>query len=675
MNKALKQKANASNLPKAKKSRSTTKPADVAIKAKSARPIKKGQPSTQRPKEVAPNTLDALFAQEHQQDLLRFITCGSVDDGKSTLIGRLLWESQHIFEDQIRSLQSDSKKFGTQGENIDFALLVDGLAAEREQGITIDVAYRFFASKKRKFIVADTPGHEQYTRNMITGASTADLAIILVDATQGLLTQTKRHAYLVSLMGIKQVILAVNKMDLMDYEQEVFDQISKDFKAHTQDFGFTHITPIPLSALLGDNITTASANTGWYKGPSLMGALESASIDCPENQQFALPIQCVNRPHPKFRGFSGTIVNGKIAVGNSIRVTGSGQASIVKEIITPEKTLSKKGEQAKVGESVTITLQDEIDISRGDVLTSLKEPLTSSDQFEVSLIWLDQIPGHIGRSYDLQLSTQQASASITSIKHRVDINTLANTACKELGLNDIALCNIALSKPIAFDAYKDSRELGSFILIDRFTNATVAAGLIHHSLRRADNLHTQALSINRVSREKHKGHQGKVIWFTGLSGSGKSTLANQLEVELHKLGKHTYLLDGDNIRQGLNKDLGFTDADRVENIRRIAEVAKLMMDAGLIVMTAFISPFKREREMARQLIGEENFIEVFVDTPIQVCEERDPKGLYKKAREGKLPNFSGISSPYEVPENPDVRINGTQNKTKSSLLKQIMKLL
>ena len=635
----------------------------------------KEQPRIQRAKEVAPNTLAALFAQEHQQDLLRFITCGSVDDGKSTLIGRLLWESQHIFEDQIRSLQSDSKKFGTQGENIDFALLVDGLAAEREQGITIDVAYRFFASKKRKFIVADTPGHEQYTRNMVTGASTADLAIILVDATQGLLTQTKRHAYLVSLMGIKQVILAVNKMDLMNYEQEVFDQISKDFKAHTQDFGFTHITPIPLSALLGDNITTSSPNTDWYKGPSLMGALESASIDSQDNQQFALPIQWVNRPNPKFRGFSGTIVSGKIAVGSSIRITASGQESVIKEIITPNKTLSKKGGGAKAGEAITITLHDEIDISRGDVLTTLKEPLTSSDQFEASLIWLDQTLGHIGRSYDLQLSTQAVSASITSIKHRVDINTLANTACKELGLNDIALCNIALSRPIAFDAYKNSRELGSFILIDRFTNATVAAGLIHHSLRRADNLHTQTLSINRASREKHKGHQGKVIWFTGLSGSGKSTLANQLEVELHKQGKHTYLLDGDNIRQGLNKDLGFTDADRVENIRRIAEVAKLMMDAGLIVMTAFISPFKREREMAGQLIGEENFIEVFVDTPINICEERDPKGLYKKAREGKLPNFSGISSPYEVPENPDITIDGSGEKSKKSELKRIIGLL
>jgi bifunctional enzyme CysN/CysC len=588
---------NKSNPSKVKKSIARAKV--VTSKSRPSQHRKKEQSSFQRVKEVAPNTLDALFAQERQQDLLRFITCGSVDDGKSTLIGRLLWESQHIFEDQIHSLQSDSKKFGTQGENIDFALLVDGLSAEREQGITIDVAYRFFSTDKRKFIVADTPGHEQYTRNMVTGASTADLAIILVDATQGLLTQTKRHAHIASLMGIKQVILAVNKMDLIDYEQEVFDQISSTFKAHTHDFGFTHITPIPLSALLGDNITISLRNTDWYMGPSLMGALESASIDTSENQQFVLPIQWVNRPNPKFRGFSGTIVSGKIAVGSPIRVTASGQVSIVKEIITPERMIFKKGGQAKAGEAVTITLHDEIDISRGDVLTAPKELLTSSDQFEVSLIWLDQTPGHIGRSYDLQLSIQQTSASITSIKHRVDINTLANTACKELGFNEIAICNIALSKSITFDAYKNSKELGSFILIDRFTNATVAAGLIRHSLRRADNLHAQALSINRGSREKHKGHQGKVIWFTGLSGSGKSTLANHLEVELHKQGKHTYLLDGDNIRQGLNKDLGFTDTDRVENIRRIVEVARLMMDAGLIVITAFISPFKREREMAR----------------------------------------------------------------------------
>ena len=624
---------------------------------------------------AVPTTIKALLDQEQEQDLLRFITCGSVDDGKSTLIGRLLWDSKSLLEDQIQSLESDSQKFGTQGQSVDFALLVDGLTAEREQGITIDVAYRFFSSNKRKFIVADTPGHEQYTRNMVTAASTANLAIILVDATLGLLTQTKRHAYLVSLMGIKQVILAVNKMDLVDYEQILFDQISAQFNTHTQSFGFHQVTAIPLSALLGDNLATLSKNTPWYKGPSLMTALESAPINTQENHQFALPIQLVNRPNAQFRGFSGTIVSGKIAVGDAIRVTASGQESSIKEIITPSKTLSKKSEKAKATEAVTITLDDEIDISRGDVLTAPKDPLSTSDQFEVSLIWLDQAPGHAGRSYDLQLSTQQTLASITTIKHRIDINTLAKTSCTEMGLNDIAVCNIVLSKAIAFATYKNSPSLGSFILIDRYTNATVAAGLIHHSLRRADNIHTQALSINRTAREEHQGHQGKVIWFTGLSGSGKSTLANQLEVELHKQGMRTYLLDGDNIRQGLNKDLGFTDADRVENIRRISEVAKLMMDAGLIVITAFISPFKQEREMAKQLIGEENFIEIFVDTPIEICEERDPKGLYKKARQGKLPNFSGISSPYEEPENPDITIDGSGEKSKKSELKKIIELI
>jgi bifunctional enzyme CysN/CysC len=626
-----------------------------------------------------PKTIDAFLAQENKQDLLRFITCGSVDDGKSTLIGRLLYDSQSLLDDQIASLESDSKKFGTQGENIDFALLVDGLAAEREQGITIDVAYRFFSTNERKFIVADTPGHEQYTRNMVTGASTADLAVILVDATQGLLTQTKRHAFLVSLMGIKQVILAINKMDLINYDQEQFIKISRAFDLHVKDFGFSKITATPVSALLGDNITTSSKKMTWYQGPTLMNALEKAPIHQQEdnlsNKKWAMPIQMVNRPHSEFRGFSGTIASGQIRVGDTIRVTASGQTTKVKEIITPSKTLSRDGEKAQANEAITITLADEIDISRGDVLTTPQEPLTSSDQFEATLIWLNQTTGLIGRNYDFILSTQQATASITSIKHRIDINTLAKTACKELSLNEIALCNIALSKPITFDIYDHSKELGGFILVDKFTNATVAAGLIRHSLRRADNIHTQALSINRAAREKQHGHKGKVIWFTGLSGSGKSTIANALEVELHKQGKHTYLLDGDNIRQGLNKDLGFTDADRVENIRRIAEVAKLMMDAGLVVMTAFISPFKREREMARHLIGEENFIEVFVDTPIEICEERDPKGLYKKAREGKLPNFSGISSPYEIPENPNIIINGAQAINKFNALKQIIDLL
>lgn len=637
--------------------------------------IRKSIPTLKPARRTFPTSIESLLAQENKQDLLRFITCGSVDDGKSTLIGRLLWDSQSLLEDQIAALQSDSKKFGTQGDSVDFALLVDGLASEREQGITIDVAYRFFATDKRKFIVADTPGHEQYTRNMVTGASTANLAIILVDATQGLLTQTRRHAYLVSLMGIKQVILAVNKMDLIAYEQSRFDEITSAFENHSKDFGFNSITSIPVSALIGDNITQPSKKTAWYTGPNLMHALEIAPIKSSTNNQWVLPIQLVNRPNAQFRGFSGTIASGQIQVGDAIRVTASGQKSTIKEIITPNATLAKKGQIAQVGEAVTIILKDEIDISRGDVLTTPKEPLTTSDQFEVTLIWLDQTAGHAGRNYDLMLSSQNASANITAIKHRIDINTLAKASCHELTLNDIAICNIALSKAITFDAFRNSRELGSFLLIDRFTNNTVAAGLINHSLRRADNIHTQALSISRSDREKIKGQKGKVVWFTGLSGSGKSTLANALEVELHKQGKHTYLLDGDNIRQGLNKDLGFTDADRVENIRRIAEVAKLMMDAGLIVMTAFISPFKQEREMAKKLIGENHFIEVFVDTPIEVCEERDPKGLYQKARQGKLPNFSGISSPYEAPETPSVTINSQTKKDIAKTIERIQDLL
>lgn len=633
-------------------------------------------PTSDRP---TPKTMEAFLDQEQQQDLLRFITCGSVDDGKSTLIGRLLWDSQSLLDDQIASLKADSIKFGTQGEAIDFALLVDGLAAEREQGITIDVAYRFFSTAKRKFIVADTPGHEQYTRNMVTGASTADLAVILVDATQGLLTQTKRHAYLASLMGIKQVILAINKMDLIHYDEYRYQEICAAFHLYTKDFGFSNITAIPVSALLGDNITTPSKKMSWYLGPSLINALEQAPIHQQENKlnnkHWVMPIQLVNRPNSQFRGFSGTIASGQIRVGDNVRVTASGQTAKISQIITPSKTFSQKGEKALAGEAITITLDDEIDISRGDVLTTPKEPLTNSDQFEAILIWLDKATGLIGRNYEFILSTQQAVASITAIKHRIDINTLSKNACNELSLNEIAICNIALSKPVTFDTYEHSKELGGFILVDKFSNATVAAGLISHSLRRADNIHTQALSINRAAREKQHGHKGKVIWFTGLSGSGKSTIANALEVELHKQGKHTYLLDGDNIRQGLNKDLGFTAADRVENIRRIAEVAKLMMDAGLIVLTAFISPFKREREMARQLIGKENFIEVFVDTPIEVCEKRDPKGLYKKAREGMLPNFSGISSPYEAPENPDLRIKNQDKKGFVQSIQMIKKLI
>jgi bifunctional enzyme CysN/CysC len=602
---------------------------------------------------VQPTTIEAFLEQQQGQDLLRFITCGSVDDGKSTLIGRLLWEAQQLFDDQLAALQSDSKKHGTQGENIDFALLVDGLAAEREQGITIDVAYRFFATSKRKFIVADTPGHEQYTRNMVTGASTADVAILLVDARAGLLTQTRRHAFLTSLMGIKHVALAINKMDLVDYSQKTFEQIKEAFESFATTLGFESITAIPISALKGDNITERSASTTWYRGTTLMGYLDTVEVNTIKHAKAVFPVQWVNRPNSNFRGFSGTLAQGQISIGDEIRVTASGQTAIVSDIVTMDGALSS----AHAGDAVTLCLDREIDASRGDVLSLAQAPLEMTDQFEATIVWMHQDEGMMGRNYDLKLSSQWATASITNIKHRIDINTLAHVASKSLQLNDISVCNIATAKPIVFEPYNTSHTLGGFILVDRFTHATVAAGMITHSLRRAQNVHKQALSISRPDREKLNGHKGKVIWFTGLSGSGKSTLANALEVELHSRGMRTYILDGDNIRQGLNKDLGFTDADRVENIRRIAEVAKLMMDAGMIVMTAFISPFKREREMARDLIGTDNFIEIYVSTSLEVCEKRDVKGLYKLAREGKIPNMTGVNSAYEPPELPAFTVN------------------
>ena len=593
-------------------------------------------------------TIHDWMTQQAQQDLLRFITCGSVDDGKSTLIGRLLWESQQVFDDQLTALQADSKRHGTQGQDIDFALLVDGLAAEREQGITIDVAYRFFATPRRKFIVADTPGHEQYTRNMVTGASTADVAVLLIDARQGVLTQTRRHAYLVSLVGIQQVILAVNKMDLVGYKQDVFDAIVADFRILAKSLGFNSITPIPLSALKGDNITERSRHTPWYQGPTLMGGLETLHINKQGQTKGVFPVQWVNRPNASFRGFSGTLAAGQLTVGDPLRITASGQTATLSRIVTADGDL----DAAQAGDAVTLVLDREVDASRGDVIALAEQPLEMTDQFEATLVWLQDEAGHIGRAYELKLANQWASASLTSLKYRVDVNTQAHESCKRLALNDIAVANLALSKPLVFAPYEENHTLGGFILVDKFTHATVAAGMIRHNLRRAQNVHRQALSINREDRERLNAHRGKVIWFTGLSSSGKSTLANALEKELHAQGKRTYILDGDNIRQGLNKDLGFTDSDRVENIRRVAEVAKLMMDAGLIVMTAFISPFRAEREMARELIGNENFIEVFVDTPLEVCEQRDPKGLYKKARSGQLPNMTGINSPYEPPLSP-----------------------
>jgi bifunctional enzyme CysN/CysC len=601
-------------------------------------------------------TIYDWMTQQAQQDLLRFITCGSVDDGKSTLIGRLLWESQQIFDDQLSTLHADSKRHGTQGQDMDFALLVDGLAAEREQGITIDVAYRFFSTPHRKFIVADTPGHEQYTRNMVTGASTGDLAVLLIDARQGVLTQTRRHAYLVSLVGMRQVVLAVNKMDLVGYRKEVFDAILTDFQKVAESLGFKCVTPIPISALKGDNITERSAHTPWYAGPTLMGCLETIDIKRPMQQKAAFPVQWVNRPNASFRGFSGTLASGQLAVGDMLRVTASGQTATLARIVTADGELPV----AQAGDAITLVLEREVDASRGDVITLADQPLEMTDQFEATLVWMHEELGHVGRTYELKLANQWVSASITSLKHRVNVNTQAHESCRQLALNDIAVAKLSLSKPLVFEPYDKNQALGGFILVDKFTHTTVAAGMIRHSLRRAQNVHHQALNITRPDRERLNGHKGKVIWFTGLSGSGKSTIANALEKELHAQGKRTYILDGDNIRQGLNKDLGFTDADRVENIRRVAEVAKLMMEAGLIVMTAFISPFRAEREMARDLIGAKHFIEVFVDTPLEVCEQRDPKGLYKKARRGDLPNMTGIDSPYEPPQTPDCRLSGSQ---------------
>jgi bifunctional enzyme CysN/CysC len=617
-------------------------------------------------------TIEDFLAQQGDQDLLRFITCGSVDDGKSTLIGRLLWDARQLTDDQLTALHADSKKHGTQGKDLDFALLVDGLSAEREQGITIDVAYRFFSTAKRKFIVADTPGHEQYTRNMVTGASTADVAVILIDARQGVLTQTRRHAYLVSLMGIRQVVVAVNKMDLVGFDESVFRQITDEFREFSQSLGFEKIIPIPLSALKGDNITQRSTHTPWYNGPTLMGCLETLEMATPAPERLVFPVQWVNRPDASFRGFSGCVAEGQVSVGDEVRASLSGHTATVTDIIG----MNGSTQCATAPDAVTLTLSKEIDVSRGDILSLSHSPLEVTDQFEAVLIWMNEDAGLNGRSYDIKLATQWASASITNIKYRIDTNTLARDASRHLSLNDISVCTLATSKPLVFDSYQQSRTLGSFILVDRVTHATVAAGLINHSLRRAQNVHRQALSITREDREKLNGHPGKVIWFTGLSGSGKSTLANALELELHAQGYRTYILDGDNVRQGLNRDLGFTDADRVENIRRIAEVAKLMMDAGLIVLTAFISPFRRERQMAKELIGEDRFVEVYVSTTLEVCEERDVKGLYKKARAGQLPNLSGVGSPYEAPIEADLNIDAAQtelNRAVSELMKHIKK--
>ncbi|HEU4602554.1 MAG TPA: sulfate adenylyltransferase subunit CysN [Steroidobacteraceae bacterium] len=598
--------------------------------------------------------IQAYLKAHEQKSLLRFITCGSVDDGKSTLIGRLLYESKMIFEDQLAALEADSKKVGTQGGELDFALLVDGLAAEREQGITIDVAYRFFSTDRRKFIVADTPGHEQYTRNMVTGASTAEVAVILIDARRGVLTQTRRHSYLVSLLGIRKVVLAINKMDLVDFSQQTFDAIVAEYRAFAAQIGLTDITPIPLSALRGDNMLERSARTPWYSGPTLMGYLETVEIeDDLQSKPFRLPVQWVNRPNHEFRGFAGTIASGVVRVGDPIRALPSGRQSRVARIVTFDGDL----ESAVAGQSVTLTLTDEIDVSRGDVLSTTTSPPAVADQFQATIVWMHDEPMLPGRPYLLKIGTRTVTASITTPKYKVNVNTLEHLAAKQLDLNEIGVCNISLDRAIAFDPYTDNREMGGFILIDKLSNDTVGAGLLSFALRRAENIHWQALDVNKHARAALKGQRACVLWFTGLSGAGKSTVANLVEKRLHALGRHTYTLDGDNIRHGLNKDLGFTDADRVENIRRVAEVTKLMVDAGLIVLVSFISPFRSERRLARELVQPGEFFEVFVDTPLEEAEKRDPKGLYKKARGGQLKNFTGIDSPYEAPENPEIHLH------------------
>ncbi|TCK07266.1 sulfate adenylyltransferase subunit CysN [Marinobacterium mangrovicola] len=603
--------------------------------------------------------IEQYLKQHENKGLLRFITCGSVDDGKSTLIGRLLFDSKMLFEDQLSAIESDSKKYGTQGEDIDFALLVDGLAAEREQGITIDVAYRFFSTDRRKFIVADTPGHEQYTRNMVTGASTADAAILMVDARKGILTQTRRHSFLMSLIGIRNIVVAINKMDLMGYSEEVFNRIRDEYREFAKNLDLDEITFIPMSALKGDNITSLSDSTPWYHGTTLMGYLETVEVDDDRLQRnpFRMPVQWVNRPNLDFRGFSGTLASGVIRPGDEIRVQPSGKTSRVASIYTYDGDL----EEAVAGQSVTLTLADEIDISRGDVISTTEQPAQTAEQFETTIVWMHDEPLLPGRPYLLKLGTQTVTATVTAIKYQVNVNTLEHTAAKNLALNGIGICNISLDRSVAFDPYKENQDTGGFILVDRMSNNTVAAGMIHFSLRRSQNIHMQHVDVDKAARAVAKNQKPSVLWLTGLSGAGKSTIANLVEKKLHAMGHHTYLLDGDNVRHGLNKDLGFTDGDRVENIRRVAEVAKLMVDAGLIVITAFISPFRSERAMARGMVEDGEFVEVFVDTPLEVAEDRDPKGLYKKARRGELKNFTGIDSVYEAPEAAEVVLDTTRS--------------
>jgi len=599
--------------------------------------------------------VDAFLAEQEQKDLLRFITCGSVDDGKSTLIGRLLYESKMLFEDQLAALEADSKKLGTQGGNLDFALLVDGLSAEREQGITIDVAYRAFTTARRKFIVADTPGHEQYTRNMATGASTAELAIILIDARKGVLTQTRRHSFICKLLGIRHLVLCINKMDLVNFSRETFETIETDYRKFAAELGITSdIKVIPVSALMGDNMIERSANMQWYQGPTLMGHLETVPVgDDAKTKPFRMPVQWVNRPDQNFRGFAGTIASGTVKPGDKVKVLPSGKTSIITRIVTQDGDLA----EAQAEQAITLTLADEVDASRGDVITAAQAPVEVSDQFEVQVLWMGDEPMLPGRAYLIKSATKTMPGTLDKLKYKTNVNTLEKQAAETLTLNEIGVCNLELNGPLAFEPYADNKSLGSFIIIDRFSNNTVGMGLINFALRRAANIHWQAMDVNKVSRAALMHQKATVLWFTGLSGAGKSTIANLVEKKLHALGRLTYLLDGDNVRHGLNRDLGFTDQDRVENIRRVGEVAKLMTDAGLITLVSFISPFKAERQMARELLGEGEFMEIFVDTTLAEAEKRDVKGLYAKARRGELKNFTGISSPYEAPDAPELRVD------------------
>ncbi|GAP66490.1 sulfate adenylyltransferase large subunit [Mizugakiibacter sediminis] len=596
----------------------------------------------------------AAYLRKHEgRDQLRFITCGSVDDGKSTLLGRLLYDTKLLFDDQLAALARDSKRHGTQGDALDFALLLDGLEAEREQGITIDVAYRFFGTDKRGFIVADCPGHEQYTRNMATGASTAELAVVLVDARKGVLTQTRRHTWICALFGIRHVVLAVNKMDLVDYDRSRFEAIAAEYTALAYALGIADATCIPLSALCGDNVTARSPRMPWYEGPSLLEHLETVRVErATGGTGFRLPVQWVNRPDHGFRGYAGTVAQGRIAVGAEIVALPGGRRSRIARIIGPDGDL----EVAAAGQAVTLTLADELDIARGDVIADAAHPPQVADQFACRLLWMGDAPLLPGRPYWLKIGARTVGAQVTEIRHKIDVNTQAELAAKRLELNEVAQCNLSLDQPVAFEPYAENRTLGGFILIDRQSNATVAGGTLDFALRRAGNVHWQHIDVDKAARATIKGQKPCCLWFTGLSGSGKSTIANLVERRLHALGYHTYILDGDNVRHGLNRDLGFTDEDRVENIRRVAEVAKLMVDAGLIVLVSFISPFRSERRMARALFGEGEFLEVFVDTPLAECERRDPKGLYRRARAGQISNFTGIDSPYEAPEAPEITL-------------------